>query len=680
MRRITPNTCITGCLIATLAIGGAAGAAEIIPRSDFFAGPEFDMRVGPDGKWVLFGKSSFGAPVLNRIGEFPNLSNEFELTFGDRGRITACQWSLHPDFVLVSRMVDRKPAVYAFDASTKSANRLSRVEARETRVAHLSPRHPTEVLLRIDGENGSESVYERVRLRDGHVLSSISLPNFDAVYFDESFAPRIATRRRDDFGVDVLLRNRRQWEPIRVLSVDETNVDGRPHQGVKAVLGVDVSGRTLYLVDNANRDTSALIAVDLPTNAESILVEDPHADILSNVLMSPATGEPVVAYAHFDTLRPYGLTDAARRVLAQGLARFGVPVEITSASPDLSTMIVAPADGKPIRRYVYVVEEDAFTPTPPDFPSMNDYSFGRRISHVVETRDGLRLPCHVYLPPGVELDEDGIPESPLPAIFYVHGGPSSVTPWDGWEGRAVRCQQLLANRGYAAVRVEFRGTGGLGNRIREAGHGEWGRNALNDLEDVANRMVELGIADGERLGIWGFSYGGHAALAALTLKPDLFACGMSWSGVASLPKRIELHAETPFADLVAREIGDLESAEGRAQLRAQSALDNVESLNASALLFHGGRDSLPHEDHSTAFARRAEGLGKVVTYLFFPHESHSFSLSANWVTVWAVTEHFFSKHLGGQAEPYGDDLNRGRAFNIEIGGDRIPGLAEALRN
>jgi len=654
----------------------AAEERDLIPRSAIFSAPMFEMRVGSQGR-IAFGSSAIGLPSINKIATIPGFSGQTDLKFDERGQTLDVRSSLNPNILLVIRKMKGNQVLFGFNVTNGSSTILTPQGERYLSVARLSDRYPNEALLL--SEDDKTLKYLRVNVVGGKIVDSIILPTFKSVYFDAEFKPVVATRQRADLGFDLYRFHENEWEVFRTFSADHTNIDGRRNRGVKQVLGVDDQGKTVYVIDNAKRDTSALLAIHLDTMTETVLAEDSDADILTDALLNPGTGEPLVVYTHFEELRAYGLTPAAKEVLRKSRDQFGVAVHVLDVSPDLTAWVVRPADGRPSQDYIFTPADGEFTPVPARFPKMDGYGLGTRKGHVVETRDGLRLPIHIYLPSGADSDGDGIPDNPLPTIFYVHGGPSAVTTWDHWDGRNVRCQQLFANRGYAAIRVEVRGTGGLGTATLEAGYAEWGGKSLDDLEDIALWAVEAGIAQRDRLGIWGFSYGGHAALAALTLKPDLFTCGVSWSAVASLLNKNEDFAGTVYEEIVVQEVGDPSTPEGLRKLKSQSALEHVGSLNSPVLLFHGGRDHLRPEKHSGAFAKRAQELKKAATYILYPKETHSFAQASNWISLLAITEHFFAKHLGGRAEPYKRDLKNGRAFTIKVGREHVPGLNPTLQ-
>jgi dipeptidyl aminopeptidase/acylaminoacyl peptidase len=445
-------------------------------------------------------------------------------------------------------------------------------------------------------------------------------------------------------------------------------------------LGVDAEGSTVYLVDNTGRDKSALIAIDLDTGEEQILAQCDDADIAVDVLMDDAAGVPRMAYAQMGDPQYYFLDETTKAVYAQLETQLGARPGVIQRSIDGNLWLVVPLDGGPDRFQLYNRRSDEVTELFPRFGGMKGHDLGKRTAHVVETSGGVKLPCHVYLPRGSDADGDGIPDAPLPTILYVHGGPSTVVPWDGWNGHSVRAQQLLANRGYAAIRVEFRGAGGFGNGFREAGHREWAGKALDDVVALANWAVDSGIADPGRIGIWGFSHGGYATLAALTWHPDVFACGFAWSAPAALDAWMDNPDFADYIEILAERYGDPRTTEGAESLKAQSPLYHADRISKPLLLVHGGDDRpVPPSRHSDPLASKLAERGVPVTYAWYDGEGHGFSRSASWVSAWAIAERFFAQHLGGRYEDFNDDLNRGAELEVRQGVEYIDGLADAMK-
>jgi len=294
---------------------------------------------------------------------------------------------------------------------------------------------------------------------------------------------------------------------------------------------------------------------------------------------------------------------------------------------------------------------------------------------VVPTRDGLKLPGDLYLPSWTRARNGRLLDRRLPMLVYVHGGPSIAFDWNNWG--LNRILQLLANRGYVVFRVEFRGVEGFGKRIREAGAGEWGRKMNNDLLDAVDWAVKQGLTERRRVGIWGWSYGGYATLAALTFTPDVFACGMAMYSPTDLQTMMETRSGANQI-LWRRLVGDETTVAGRAQLRSQSPLYFTDRITKPLLITHGGLDANVPRKYSDDFVTEMKKREKPVTYLLYPDGGHDYRRKENWISLFAVAERFFHEHLDGRYEPFVDDFRASSAQVLE--GERlIPDLAAALK-
>jgi dipeptidyl aminopeptidase/acylaminoacyl peptidase len=306
---------------------------------------------------------------------------------------------------------------------------------------------------------------------------------------------------------------------------------------------------------------------------------------------------------------------------------------------------------------------------------LQPFALARRQAVVVPTRDGLKLPGDLYLPSWSHAGQKTYLDRPLPMLVYVHGGPSIAYDWDNW--LINRSLQLLANRGYAVFRVEFRGVEGFGKRIREAGAREWGRKMNDDLIDAVDWAVKQGLTERHRVGVWGWSYGGYATLAALTFTPDVFACGMAMYAPTDLQTMMETRSGA-FQTFWRRLVGDETTVAGRAQLRAQSPLYFAGQITKPLLITNGALDTNVPRKNSDDFVAEMKKHAKPVTYLLYPDEGHDYERKENWMSLFAVAERFFHEHLGGRYEPFGNDISASSVQVIE-GKLLIPDLAAALK-
>jgi acylaminoacyl-peptidase len=252
-------------------------------------------------------------------------------------------------------------------------------------------------------------------------------------------------------------------------------------------------------------------------------------------------------------------------------------------------------------------------------------------------------------------------------VLKVHGG-----PWwrDGWHyNREV---QWYANRNYAVLQVNYRGSTGFGKAFINAGDREWAGKMHDDLIDAVNWAIEEGIADPKRIAICGASYGGFAAFVGATFTPDVFCCSVPVIGITNLETML---ASPPpywaaFYEQECHRIGDPRTPEGLALLKARSPLHRAGNITKPMLIGHGANDVRCKVAESDQIVAAMTAKGIPVTYVVYPDEGHGFARPENNIAFNAITEAFLARHLGGRAEPVGDDF-KGSSHEIRVGD---PGL------
>jgi dipeptidyl aminopeptidase/acylaminoacyl peptidase len=297
-------------------------------------------------------------------------------------------------------------------------------------------------------------------------------------------------------------------------------------------------------------------------------------------------------------------------------------------------------------------------------PTLDQASLVPMKAIVVRARDGLDLVCYLSRPFAAE---NG---APLPMVLLVHGGPWSRDEW----GLNVN-HQWLANRGYAVLSVNFRGSTGFGKPFINAANLEWGGKMHDDLIDAVDWAIGHGIADPKRVAIFGRSYGGYAALAGLTFTPDKFACAVDMCGISNLVTMMNTIPPywKPWQTIWKARMGHYTSDAGRTFLEERSPLNHVERIVRPLLIGQGANDVRVKPSESEQIVSAMQQRGIPVTYVYYANEGHFFRRPANRASFNAVAEAFLAKHLGGRCEPVGSDF-AGSSIEFKAGRELISGL------
>lgn len=490
--------------------------------------------------------------------------------------------------------------------------------------------------------------------------------NFGGFDFDNDLTLRFGQKSTSAGGAEYYKRTVDGWELFLSVSPEDLYTTG--------LAGFSEDNKTLYLQKSVGRDTSALFAMDLATGEETLIAQDERADI-GGTWRDKDTGIPYVYTVNYDKNRYFAMDERGEQILKRLNERFEGSFSRTSATDDESKWIVLNSQSNKVATY-YVWDRgaDQFTELFSVRPELADKTLAVMTPEMITSRDGLTLVSYLTLPPGADADGDGRPEQPLPMVLNVHGG-----PWarDSYGYRSS--PQWLANRGYAVLQVNFRGSTGFGKSFVNAGDLEWGLKMHDDLIDAVDWAVAQGITQNDTVAIMGGSYGGYATLAGLTFTPDRFACGVDIVGPSNL---VTLLDSIPpywesFRRVLELRVGDPNTEEGMAILQAASPLTKVEMISKPLLIGQGANDPRVKQAESDQIVDAMQEKGIPVTYALFPDEGHGFARPENRLAFFGVAEGFLATCLGGRAEPLGDDL-QGSSLTVPVGETYVEGLAEAL--
>ena len=321
----------------------------------------------------------------------------------------------------------------------------------------------------------------------------------------------------------------------------------------------------------------------------------------------------------------------------------------------------------PARAYLYDRTARTLTELYVTRPELEGAPLQPMLPLEIPARDGLTLVSYLTLPPGSDPDGRGVPDAPVPMVLFVHGG-----PWarDGYGFNSAH--QWFANRGYAVLSVNFRGSTGFGKAFVNASNLEWGAAMHDDLIDAVEWAVAEGIAERERIAIMGGSYGGYATLAGLAFTPEVFACGVDIVG----PSNLETLLETippywePMVKQFHQRMGNPETPEGKALLVERSPLHKANKICRPLLIGQGANDPRVKQSESDQIVEAMKTHGIPVTYVLFPDEGHGFAKPTNRIAFNAIAENFLATVLSGRAEPIAGEVE-GSSAQILAGAELL---------
>jgi dipeptidyl aminopeptidase/acylaminoacyl peptidase len=670
--------------ISLLAIsaGGASGLTTnpavtnpddvpLIPRDVLFGNPErASLNISPSGEML-----SWLAPVdgvLNVwVAPVDDLDAAKAITDDDYRGIRQYFWAWNGTHVVYLQDTggDENFLAYSVNVETGERVELTPFENVRVQVSQVSPKFPNEMVFGINDRNPQLHDLYRVNIVTGERELLMENPGYAGYTLDDDYNVRFAVQFQADGSLSYF-----EIEDNEIVA--ETPYLEIPNEDTltTGIAGFNADGSVLYMLDSRLGDTAALYARDLTTGETDLIFEHPKADV-SGVMAHPTTYEIEAVSANYTRTEWTVLDDTVAEDLKFLRSVENAEVNVTgrTKADDMWTIAYTLSDG-PVKYYLYDREAKEATYLFSNRPAIEGLPLAEMEPVVIESRDGLELVSYLTVPVQSDSDRDGRPEEALPMVLLVHGG-----PWarDSWGFNSMH--QWLANRGYAVLSVNYRGSTGFGKSFINAGNFEWAGKMHDDLIDAVDWAVDEGIADRDRVAIMGGSYGGYATLVGVTFTPDTFACGVSIVGPSNLRTLLETIPPywIPVMKMFTTRVGDPTTEEGIALLEERSPLNYVERIERPLLIGQGANDPRVKQSESDQIVEAMQAKSIPVTYVLFPDEGHGFARPENRTAFNAVTESFLSQHLGGRYEPIDDDL-QDSTITVPTGADGVPGLADAL--
>ena len=564
---------------------------------------------------------------------------------------------------------DENFLLYKIDVATGEETTLTPFENTRVQIFGASETIKDKILI---GVNNREPQFHDVHLLDMNTgeLELVYENNAYAGFLaDDNLTLRMATRQNESGGTDYfdITENVVAEEPFESTAMEDSLTT--------SPAGYTTDGSILYWLDSRGRDTAALFAQDTTTGEKTLIAEDAKAD-LGGTIRDTKTGVVQAYSVNYLTNEWTAIEPKLGAALDWLDGKLDGDFGISSRTDDDQTWIVCnDTITATSQSFIFDSQAETLTPFYVTRPELEGAPLQKMHPVEIASRDGLTLPSYLTLPPGSDSDGDGRPDEAVPMVLLVHGG-----PWARDEYGFASTVQFLANRGYAVLQVNFRGSTGFGKNFLNAGNLEWGLKMHDDLIDATDWAIAEGITNEDQVAIMGGSYGGYATLAGLAFTPEKFACGVDIVGPSNLETLLSTIPPywAPVVKLFHERMGDPNTEEGLALLKAASPLYKADQITKPLLILQGANDPRVKQAESDQIVGAMKEAGIPVTYVLYPDEGHGFARPVNNISFVAISENFLAECLGGRSEPIASSVADSTAEILE-GAEHVAGLEDALK-
>jgi len=628
----------------------AGGPPPLIDRELIFGNPEISAaELSPNGRYLAFEK-----PWKNTRNIYVKSVDEpFAaarlLTTEAKRPIPGYFWTRDSKYILYVKDNDGDENfnVYAVDASARPApgadappsRDLTGLKAVRVLIVDVPKHDPDIIYIGLNDRDKAWHDLYKLKLSTGEkTLLRKNTERIGAWQFDLQGNLRLASRSAENGDTEILRVDVDKFTKVYSCNVFE-QCD---------IIRFQKNGKRAYMVTNKGdgMDLTALVLFDPETGKTELVESDPLKRVdFGTAVFSEATDELTNTSYEDDRVRRYFRDkhdEADFKWFEEKLGGKDVR-RISVTSDEHLWLIVASSDTEPGETYLFDRPSHNLTLQFKVRENLPRESLAQMKPVSYKSSDALEIPAYLTLPKGV-------PAKNLPAIIFPHGGPWGRDVW-GYNPYA----QFFANRGYAVLRMNFRGSAGYGKKFIDAGNLEWGRKMQDDVTWGAKYLVAEGIADPKRVGIFGGSYGGYATLAGVAFTPDLYAAAVDLFGPSNLITL--LNSIPPYWEagrqMFYQRMGNPTTPEGKALLAERSPLTSVAKIRTPLMIAQGANDPRVNHAESEQILVALRDRGFPVEYLLIPDEGHGFARPVNNMASLMATEKFFAKHLGGRYQEGG---------------------------
>ncbi len=616
--------------------------APLLDRELFFGAPEISRaQLSPDGRYIAFLSPYNGVSNIWVKKRGTSQDQAWPVTAEAIRPLHGYKWSPDGRSLLFSKDHDgdENYNLYSADPTTDMSNaaddaprRLTNLRGVQTRLLHLSRAEANIVFI---GLNDRDQIWHdlyKVDTSSGERTLIMENREKIAEYiFDNSDVLRAVIKMTPDGRKELA-----EVHPDRLRTIVAIDLDEK-----FSPLGFDKENTSLYATSNRKQDLEALVLLNMASGKERLVQADPDGRVdISSVVFDKESHLPIIARFDDGTGRDVVLNEDYRiddQWLKNQFPGQSITWRSFGESKDI-WLIDASSDTEPGETYLFERSQNKLSLQYRFRGDLPRDVLGSMVPLTYLSSDGLEIPALITFPKGVQ-------RKGLPLIVSPHGGPWARDRW-GYNGEV----QFFANRGYAVLQPNFRGSTGYGKKYLLAANQQWGELMQDDITWGVKHLVEQGIVDPDRVGIFGGSYGGYASLAGATFTPELYSAAVAFMAPSNLVRSLEsipTYWESERKIMYSR-IADPNTKEGRALLERQSPINYVDRILTPLMIVQGANDPRNLQRESDSIVRALHQREFPVVYLLADDEGHGFSRPLNNLAFYASTEKFLAQHLGGR--------------------------------
>jgi dipeptidyl aminopeptidase/acylaminoacyl peptidase len=657
MSRHPRSTRFATAILFALALAPAAAVRAdlppLIPRDTLFGNPQKTLpKISPDAKrlaWIAPDDKNVLQVWVKTVGG----TDDKVITADKKRGIRRYFWAEDNKTLIYLQDTDGDENWHAYgvDLATGNVRDYTPFQGVQANLVATDPAFPDEVLVGLNVRDRKVFDVYRLSLATGALVLDTENPGDVAGWAaDPKLQVRAAQIATPDGGTEIRIRETPQapWKSwIKVGPEEILNFEG-----------FTADGRSAILTSSIGNDTARVVERDIATGAEKVIASSPEVDAGSLVIHP--TRHVVQAVSFAPGRSRWTVVDPSVKADFEGIAKLsdGDFSLVNRDSADGHWLVAFTSDRGPLRYYDWdrAAKKGAFLFV--HQPKLEGLQLAEMKPVVIKSRDGLSLNSYLTLPVGV-------PARGLPMVLFVHGGPWARDVW-GYSATP----QWFANRGYAVLQVNYRGSTGYGKKFLNAGNRQWGLKMHDDLIDAVDWAVKQGIADPKKIAIYGGSYGGYAALAGVTVTPDTFACAVDIVGPSNLKTLVAAIPPywKPLRSTFDVRMGNVDDPKDAELIKNASPLFKADRIKRPLLIGQGANDPRVNKAESEQIVSAIEKNGGKVTYVVYSDEGHGFARPDNRIDFNSRAEAFLGSCLGGRVEPMAGERQAGSTAVVKVVG------------